>query len=267
MLFSALFAIFILPVIYIIDQGVFSIPLVSAVFLIAVGILSFVAIFFYFKALSYTEASMAIPFFQLIPIFGFLLGFALLGETVQLKSIIAGLIIILGILVLSFATDSNKFIIFNNKVVLLMLASSFTYALYEVLFKLIAVKATFWISLFWQNVGLLLAGIILYIFIRTYRKEFHSLLIRNGKSILGLNFINEALNTFGVGLVQYASLLVPVVLVLLVNSLQPAIVFLMGILLTLFLPKISRENITKKALFQKIVAIFIVMIGTYYLYF
>lgn len=267
MLFSTLFAIVILPAIYLVEENVLSISFTDLVFLIGVGILSFVAVFFYFKALSYTEASVAIPFFQLIPIFGFILGFILLGELIPTRSIFAGIIIISGVLILSFTRKKEGGILFKSRVVLLMLGSSFTYALYEVLFKLVTIKETFWISLFWQNVGLLITGLFLYIFVKNYRQDFHKLIKDNGSKILGLNFLNETLNTIAVGLIQYASLLVPVVLVFLVNSLQPAIVFLMGIFLTLLLPNISKEDITRGALIQKSIAILVVMVGTYLLYF
>lgn len=267
MLFSALFAILILPFIYLLEERVLSISINDSLFLIGVGILSFIAVFFYFKALSYTEASVAVPFFQLIPIFGFILGFILLGEVVSVKSILAGLIIISGILLLSFSKKEEGEILFKGKVVVLMLGSSFTYALYEVLFKLVTIKETFWISLFWQNIGLLITGLFLYIFIKSYRQDFHKLISNNGLGILSLNLLNETLNTLAVGLIQYASLLVPIVLVFLVNSLQPAIVFILGILLTLFLPKISKEDIKRSTLIQKTIAILIVTFGTYLLYF
>lgn len=267
MLFSSLFAIIVLPFIFLIEKSVFSISSLNALFLIGVGILSFLAIFFYFKALTYVDASTAIPFFQLIPIFGFILGFIFLGELIPIRSIIAGLIIILGVSLVSFEKKDQKPIVFQKQMVFLMMGSSFIYALYEVLFKVIAITETFWVSLFWQNVGLFLTGLFLYFFVSSYRQDFHNLIKSNGSTIIGLNVVNESLNTVAVALLQYASLLTPITLILLVNSLQPFIVFLIGLLLTLFLPKISQENITRKMLLQKSIAIVVVLIGTYFLYF
>ncbi|MEK7622009.1 MAG: DMT family transporter [Patescibacteria group bacterium] len=267
MLFSALFGAVVLPVIFLINKNVFSLSLSSALWLVTVGILSFLAIFFYFKALTYADASTAIPFFQLIPVFGFGLGFIFLRETIPWQSIIAGLVIIIGVLILSFEKKSGQPIIFKRQMVWLMAGSSFTYALYEIIFKIIAIQETFWASLFWQNVGLLLAGLFLYFFITSYRQDFHNLLRDNWSRVIGLNLINEVLNTVAVSLIQYASLLAPIVLVLMVNSLQPVLVFLIGILLTLFLPKISKENLTKQTLLQKSIAITIVLVGSYFLYF
>ncbi len=266
MLFSAFFAILILPCVFIIERNILSVPSSTILFLILVGILSFIAILFYFKALTYTDTSSIIPYFQLIPVFGFIFGYFVLGEIIPTKTLIGGFIIILGSILLGFRKNESRFR-FEYKVVFLMIGSSLTYALYEVLFKLVTVKESFLVSFFWQNVGLLLAGILLYIGISDYRKDFHDLIKNNGKRVLGLNLINEILNTGGVALIQYASLLVPIVLVLLVNSLQPMIVFILGVLLTLFLPKIIKEEIDKNVLIQKIIAILVISAGTYLLYY
>ena len=117
MLFSSLFAVLVLPVIFLIDGNIFSISLSHIFWLIGVGGLSFLAVFLYFKALTYAEASVAVPFFQLIPVFGFGLAFVLLKEVIPLHSIIAGLIIIAGVLILSFEKKVGQSIVFKKKVV------------------------------------------------------------------------------------------------------------------------------------------------------
>ncbi len=267
MLFSAFFAIFVLPFVFLIEKNIFSISLGDMFFLILIGILSFLAVLFYFKALTYADASTIIPFFQLIPVFGFILGFFLLKENIPLQSIVAGLVIMIGVLILGFSKQNKEPIVFQGVMVLLMITSSFTYALYETLFKLFTLEGTFWVSLFWQNIGLLIAGVFMYLAIPKYRGDFHRLIKENGKAVLGLNIVNETLNTVAVGLVQYASLLAPIALVLLVNSMQPVFVFLMGVLLTILLPQISKEDIARGVLLQKSLAIMIVILGTYLLYF
>ena len=64
---------------------------------------------------------------------------------------------------------------------------------------------------------------------------------------------------------SYAYLLAPVALILLSQSFQPIFVFVIGIFLTIFFPKISVENIHTKNLWQKFFAIVITGIGTYLL--
>jgi hypothetical protein len=52
--------------------------------------------------------------------------------------------------------------------------------------------------------------------------------------------------------------------VLLAGAFQPVFVLVIGVILTLFFPKISIESLSKKHLAQKIVAISLIMIGTYF---
>jgi hypothetical protein len=63
----------------------------------------------------------------------------------------------------------------------------------------------------------------------------------------------------------FAYMLAPIALVLLANSFQPIFVLGIGILLTIFFPKISVEKIEAKNLWQKVIAITITGIGTYLL--
>ncbi|MCK9282633.1 MAG: hypothetical protein M0P71_18605, partial [Melioribacteraceae bacterium] len=83
---------------------------------------------------------------------------------------------------------------------------------------------------------------------------------------LSLNFTNEALTIVGNLLESFAMMLAPVALVLLVNSYQPIFVFAIGILITLFIPKLSAEKIELKHLIQKIIAFVIMGVGTYLLF-
>ena len=69
----------------------------------------------------------------------------------------------------------------------------------------------------------------------------------------------------GNAFVAYAYLLAPIALVLLTESFQPIFVLALGILLTIFFPKISVEKIEAKHLWQKIIAILITGIGTFLL--
>lgn len=58
-------------------------------------------------------------------------------------------------------------------------------------------------------------------------------------------------------------MLIPITMVWFVNGLQPVYVFLYGILLTLIFPRISKEDLSKKVLFQKLAAILVMFVGAY----
>jgi hypothetical protein len=61
----------------------------------------------------------------------------------------------------------------------------------------------------------------------------------------------------------YATLLAPVALVLLVNSFQSLFVFILGIVLTLFLPRVAKESLGRMKILQKGVGIGFMLVGGY----
>ena len=67
-------------------------------------------------------------------------------------------------------------------------------------------------------------------------------------------------------LFQYASLLAPLALVWAVNGFQPVFVLVYGLLITRFFPQVGEENLERKQLMQKAVAILIIFAGTYLLH-
>jgi len=113
---------------------------------------------------------------------------------------------------------------------------------------------------------LVLVGIGIFTFIRSYRRHFLSAIQNNSKAILLLNATNESLYILGNIAFSFAYLLAPIALVLLAESYQPIFVLAIGIFLTIFFPKISVEKIQAKHLWQKVIAILITGIGTYLLF-
>jgi drug/metabolite transporter (DMT)-like permease len=260
-LFSALFSVFALPFIYIIEPKVFSLGLLTTTALSLNGMISIVCLILYFKALQDEEASAVVPFFQTIPIFGFILGYFILGETLNLKQVLACLLIIAGTIIISFDLTDSKIKI-KKKVAVLMLINSFLFAVSGVIFKLIATEEGFWESAFWEFSGKVILGIVLFLIIKSYRKEFLEVLKINSFPVISLNTFNEIIYIIGDGFSIYATLLAPIALVMTVNGFQPVFVFIFGIILTLFFPKIFQESLSRKILIQKISAIGIITIGT-----
>jgi hypothetical protein len=153
----------------------------------------------------------------------------------------------------------------NSRALCFMLTASFLYALTGVLFKIATIDENFWISTFWNFAGMLIVGILCFIFIKSYRRSFLKMLRESGKSLLFVNSLNEFLNLSAEILFMYAYLLVPVALVFVAESVQPAMVFMIGIILTIFFPKIIKENLSRKNLLKKSLAIILTIIGVYFL--
>jgi hypothetical protein len=112
---------------------------------------------------------------------------------------------------------------------------------------------------------LVVVGIFIFIFIRKYRNNFLISIRKNTRTILSINFLNESLYIMGNIAFAYAYLLAPIGLVLLTESFQPIFTLIIGVILTIFLPKLSKEKIQAKHIWLKIIAISITGIGTYLL--
>lgn len=220
----------------------------------------------YLMAMEDEEASVVIPFFQLIPVFAYILGYFFLGETLTHIQIFAMLLIIAAASVLSFEIDDDNKFKLRKKTVFFMTISSLTAAIESVLFKYVILEEDFWVSSFWSFVWIGVLGIIMLLTIKTYRSDFLYILKNNSKKIMSLNMLNEVMTIVGNVTTSFATLLAPIALVLLVNAYQPVFVFIIGILLTLFFPKITTEKIKLKHVVQKVVVIGVMMVGTYMLF-
>ena len=262
MLFSTLLCFVILPVFYFINSDIFSPSVFNIIILIVVGLLTGLAMLPYMYALDQDESSIVVPLFQLIPIWGYFLAFVMLGETLNWVQMVGCLLIIFGSIVITLEEDADEKIKFKKRTILLMLLSTVLIAVYETLFKFVAVDAGFVISTFWEQVGLLLIGIILFIFFKNYRVGFFNLLKTQGKKIISLNIGSESLSIIGNLATNFALIIAPVALVLTVNGFQPLFVFIYGVIFTLLFPKFCHEKLSKKHLVQKIISILVIVMGS-----
>lgn len=267
MIFSSITGVFVLPFVYLIHSEIWNISLTHKMLMVLVGIAGALALLCYFYALEQDEASVVVVFYQLIPVFGYILSYFLLGEVLNKTQLIAMFLILAGAIIISFEIDEENKFKLRKKTALLMLVSVFLFSLDSVLFKFVAIQENFWISTFWEYVGLGLVGIFLFVFLRSYRNEFLKMIKINKTKILSINITNEVLTIVGNITFAYAYMLAPVALVLLVNAYQPIFVFVIGILITLFLPKrLIAEKIELKHIFQKVAALVIMGAGTYLLF-
>lgn len=261
-LFSALFSIFALPIIYWMDPAVFSLDLKTIVVLLLNGMITVVCIVLYLKALEDDEASTVVPFTQMIPIFGFIMGYFILGEVLSGRQVFACLLVVIGIVVLSLNLVGEKIKI-KRKIIVLMLTWSLLFAISDIVFKFVTVdEGNFWTSLFWEFLGRVILGIILFACIKSYRRDFLWVIRSNSFAVISVNSLNETIFIVADSIASFALLLAPVTLVMTVNSVQPVFVLIFGIILTLFFPKIFKELLSRKHLMQKFAAIFLIVTGT-----
>lgn len=262
LIFSGLIYLFILPVFLLIQPRVLDIPLFQAGILVAGGIIEVFGFLIYLYAIEKDEASVVIPIFQVMPVIAYIFGYFILGETLTEKQIWGSLLIIIGAIVISLDLTQIK-TSFKTRVFFLILLASVIFSLNGAIFKFVAITEDFWVSNFWASTGDSIMGLAFFAFVGNYRRQFIALFRTNAAKVIGINVSNELI-TLGSGLLfRYAILLAPLALVQTVNGFQPFFVFLFGIILTLFFPKLGRETLSKKIIFQKLTAIAIMFVGTY----
>lgn len=261
-IYSSIFALFSLPIIFVIDPTVLGANFLEIVSLLITGIMFAGAVLLYMYALETEDASYVVPFWQLIPVFSYILGMIFLNEILEGSKILGAIITILGAVILSLEFEEGKR--FKIKPVMYMVGSSLLLAISYVVFKDVTLNSSFWLASFWNQVGMGIFGIFCLIFVHEYRKDFKIVLTKGGKTILGLNIGGEIIQTVASIINNFATLLAPISLVLLVSyTFQPLIVFVEGLLLAAFLPKLIPEKLSKKHAIQKFVSIVIMGIGVY----
>lgn len=265
-LFSALFAGVVIPIIALINPRVFSIPRLDIFLLGISGVLGSLAIIFYLHALEYEDTSLVVPLFQLIPVFSYILGYIFLKEALTGRQIIAGLIVVAGAIMLTLEIEEEKKVSLKTKPLILMVLASLMFSIMDVLYKFVSIDEDFWPTQFWHYVGLFIFGLLLYLFVKQYRVEFHRVVRSSPFSVFSANIGGEILQVVGNIMNNFALLLAPVVLVTLVSAYMPLVVFLMGLLFTFVLPKFITERVSKRHLLHKTLAIAVVVIGSILLY-
>ncbi|MFZ2150020.1 MAG: DMT family transporter [Minisyncoccia bacterium] len=266
-IFSALSSVLVLPfLVYFYHSTLFDISSLDLWTLLFVGFLSAGALYFYLEGMNEEEASIVVPLFQLVPVFGYFLSYFILGESLNTSQLFASLLIMFGIIALTIEIDADNNVSLKTKVLVLITISSFLFALHDTLFKKVALVESFWIAVFWQYVSLCIVGVFIFIFVKKFRNDFTEMFSHSGIKIFSLNVAGEVLYIIGNLANNFATLLAPVAVVLVVSSYQPLFVFIIGIFLTVFLPNISIEKISRKHLVHKLVSILIIVIGSYFLY-
>ena len=249
MLFTALLGVVLLPLIWWIEPAILKPSWTGIGVMTASGVLYMGAILFYLRAIQSEEASVVAPLFQASTLFTFLLGYLFLHESLGMHQLFGIALIVGGALTLSLRSGA-KAKKFKGSLIALMLGATFVLALASVAFKYFAIRDDFWTTTFWTFVGEGLFGALL-LMIPGYRRQFVELFRQNPGAVIGVNAANELINLGGGLSVRYASLLAPVAVVSAISSTTTFFVFFFGILLTLFFPRLGREDLSAGNLIRK----------------
>lgn len=242
-------------------QLAFDIP--SILILFINSIITTLALVLYFKALNRDDTTIIVIMFQLIPVFMlFLSPIFLPDQYITLVQLLGGIIITLAAILITYEPDKRKFDKGKLITLALMAIVSILYALWFILERYVNQNHDFNQTIFWSSLTLFVVGSIIFIFVSSYRKSFVKMLKSNGPKIVGLNLISELLSSFSNVFSTFAGTMAPVALIsFTTQGVQPFAAMIMGILLTKFLPKTEKENITRKVIIRRTVTIILCLIG------
>jgi drug/metabolite transporter (DMT)-like permease len=219
------------------------------------GIFYIFVILFYFKAVKIEEISRIVPLFYLSPVFVLILAMIFLKEFFDPVKYLGILMLIIGAILIS---SRNLFKISFGRAFWLMMLASFSLAVNSVIIKYLLNFADYWTIFAYVRIGTFIA--LIPIFYLNF-KDIKEAVKEHGKRVIGVISINEIINLVGVLFITMALAAGYATLVSALSSVQPFFVLFFALVLSIFYPKILKEEIGKSVVFWKLIAIIIMFIG------
>lgn len=236
-------------------HGLSTLSYLNIVLAFVAGIFYILMSIFYFKAVKLEEISRVVPLFYLTPLFVLILAAIFLGETFTSIKYLGIFLLIIGAILIS----SKEFIkISLGKTFWFMVFSSLAWSANLVITKYLLNFTDFWTIFSYTKIGTVFA--LIPIFYLSF-PDLVSTVKEHGKKVIGVISLNESLSTVGVLLITIASAVGYVTLVNALSSVQPFFVLLFAVILSIFYPKILKEEISKSTVLLKLIAIILMFIG------
>lgn len=242
---------------------VFTIPLITMFLLMMLGCLIICAIWPYILALQQDDGSIAVPIFQTIPVFVLIMSWLFLGETMSLKEMGGGFLIVLS--AVAVMLDLNKKI-FRLKTFLLMLLSSLLWAVIMIAWRIFAQTTDPVTIVFWEMMALLAITVAVLCLHQGLRQNT-MIVMKNSRGMAYYGSFIQQTTDIGAGISMAAALAVApsVTMVALIGGLQPFFIILFCGVAALFRPDIYDQLGFNRHLTQKIICATFLLFGLWIL--
>ncbi|MDP2864268.1 MAG: hypothetical protein Q8N73_01245 [bacterium] len=248
----------------------FSVPQPSQIILsLLAGAIFIYGLFWLYKALRDFEISRVVPAIGgILPLFtlGLVYIFSAGKETLGYFEFFAFILLILGSILITH--ERSKKISFKS--LQISAIAAFFLALSFVLTKYVYLVQPFWSGFIWIRIGGFLMAIFFFLLFKEIREEIFKKKVSFKKRTIGVFLSNQAMGAGASILQNWAIFLAPLAYVSIINALQGinyAFLLVFIIFLSLKFPQILKEEISKKILFQKIIAILLIVAGLAFLAF
>jgi len=230
----------------------------TALFLLIGGLLYFYGGLPYIRAMQMEEPTRVNVWWGFIPIFSLLIGQIFFNEVFSFSQLAAFCWLVGGTVLASVHFKNNGRPVVSKAVWLMMLAC-LAFAIYGVLFHLAMAEVGFIQGFIWVSLVQFVCALTM--FLSTgFRRDFFSSIKAADRGLMGAVGGIAFFEKSGILLNQWALSLGSAALVFAFEGFQVLFVFIMASLLSVFLPKIIREEMDKKNLLLKLSAL-VLMIG------
>ena len=213
--------------------------------------------FFYFAAAQVEDISRLVPMFYLSPLFVSVLAAAFLGEVFPARKYLGVALLVAGAVLVSLR---KKFKAFqrSGRSSWRMILAALCLAFYTVLTKRALAASGFWTVFAWTRLSMMA---VLAPFFFSEGRELRTTVCEHGLKVAALLTFNETLAmaaTLGITIALSSGF---ATLITTLSSVQPFFVLLFAMLLSLFFPKILKEETDRSALAIKFLAILLMFLG------
>jgi drug/metabolite transporter (DMT)-like permease len=231
-----------------------------ALFAMVIGLFPLCAFWFYTEALRVEEVSRVTPLFQFIPILVVFLSALFLDEILSAQKYLGIALIIVTSLLISYRKSESGNCL--SSAVKLMIPFSVIFSVYTILMKYLLGYLDYWSLFFWMVIGSFF-GVLLFLAFSKPRREFVETVPALGFRTFVVALVGEGVYVLGSICSLIAMSLGYVSLISALAGLQNFFVFAYMLLLSLFVPTILKEDISRNVVVLKVVAIALMFVGTW----
>jgi len=212
---------------------------------------------FYGKALEKGDTSTLVILFLLIPVVTLVLGYFFLNQSVTVPQLWAFLIVIAGALIISFEKTGN----FSTKGLGMISIAIIMWSVMTLLIDYGLAGMSFWQYFMLDNLGTAIGGVMLFAVAPIRREVIIGIRSANISKYVWFTF-NNFLDFSGQMLIKLAlTVSVSAGLVMAIAQVQSFYAILIGLILTLLIPSIIKEDISKQTLLKKFFGALVMFIG------
>ncbi|MGD0424677.1 MAG: DMT family transporter [Candidatus Bathyarchaeia archaeon] len=230
-------------------------------FAFVAGLVSAVGYFLYVLSIRKEEASRIAALTSLAPAFVAVLAVFIVNEIFPAYSYMGMILMILGSVLISYKDNHVKKTI-PLSLMLILIATNFAYGLDQTLSKISLDQISFWSFLMIFMFGRFLVAFP-GLSIPSVRRKFISEVRELGRNFALTLASGSILWSLGIIFFFYAASLGPITLVSTISLISPLFTLFFAIFITKYLPKVLKEEIDRRTVTLKLVAIVLVIIGIY----